>query len=290
MSNNSNYKSKIQFKQQNCNKPHLYKITNLINNKYYYGVHDGSDTENYEGSGVLLYQAYEKYGKENFIKEILMWFDTEDEAYEYEAVVVNEKMINKNNSMCYNLCVGGSGGDRYSCQTPERQAEISQKLSATATKRWEERTSEEKEEISQKRRETWDNKTEAEIAEFSQKMSEIWNNKTEEEKEEISQKRRETWNNKTETEIAEFIQKMSEVTKGENNPMFGQGHKVAGEKNGTYTMFQHPYNPNFKGNSNKISNDIRKNYPNEKQWNQLTIKERQSYKIDRQNASVLIAN
>jgi hypothetical protein len=109
MSDNSNYKSKIQFVQQICNKPHIYKITNLINQKYYYGVHDGSDTQNYDGSGVLLHQAYKKHGKENFKKEILMWFDTEDEAYEYEAVIVNEKMINKNNPMCYNLKEGGYG-------------------------------------------------------------------------------------------------------------------------------------------------------------------------------------
>lgn len=331
MSNNSNYKSKIQFKQKNCDKPHIYKITNLINQKYYYGVHDGSDTQNYEGSGLLLKQAYEKYGKENFIKEILLWFDTEDEAYEYEEIIVNEKMINKNNPMCYNLCVGGHGGDTFSCQTPERQEEIRQKCSGEnnamfgqnpfegksekeieeinqkqrdwyqnlseekkqdikqkqidfAKKQWENRTPEQKAAISQKKSETWDNRSEEEKEKIRQKKSEAatkqWEDMSPEKKAEVSQNMSEAaikmWDNKSEEEKEAIRQKQSEANKG--------------EKNGTKTMFQHPYNPNFKGNSNKISNDIRKNYPNEKQWNQLTIKERQSYKIVSPELRRLIAN
>jgi hypothetical protein len=94
-------------------KPHIYKITNNVNGKYYYGVHNGSDTANYEGSGKLLKQAYKKHGKANFSKEILLWFDTEAEAYEYEGVIVSEKMINKNNPQCYNLVKGGVGGGEF---------------------------------------------------------------------------------------------------------------------------------------------------------------------------------
>lgn len=88
-------------------KPHIYKTTNLLNGMYYYGVHNGYNVFNYLGSGRLLKEAIQKDGIENFKKEILMWFDTEDEAYEYERIIVNEKMINVNNPMCYNLCVGG---------------------------------------------------------------------------------------------------------------------------------------------------------------------------------------
>lgn len=86
-------------------KPHIYKITNNINNKYYYGVHKGNNTEKYMGSGVALKRAQEKHGLENFSKEILLWFDTEEEAYEYEAVIVNQEMVD--NPMCYNLVIGG---------------------------------------------------------------------------------------------------------------------------------------------------------------------------------------
>ena len=97
-----------RIKGRNLNKPHIYKITNNINGKYYYGVHNGNNTENYMGSGLLLKKAQAKHGIENFSKEILLWFDTIEEAYEYEAVIVNEKLINSNK--CYNISLGGNGG------------------------------------------------------------------------------------------------------------------------------------------------------------------------------------
>jgi hypothetical protein len=92
------------------NKPHIYKITNSVNGKYYYGVHNGNNTQDYNGSGRILKDAYKKYGKECWNKEILLWFNSVEEAYEYEAVIVNEKMVHKNNPMCYNIKVGGNGG------------------------------------------------------------------------------------------------------------------------------------------------------------------------------------
>ena len=99
----------IKLKGKTCNKPHIYKITNDTNGKFYYGVHNGSNTLNYEStSSVLKKSAYKKYGKENFTKEVLLWFNTEKEAYEYEGVIVNQAMVD--NPMCYNLKVGGSGG------------------------------------------------------------------------------------------------------------------------------------------------------------------------------------
>ena len=90
------------------NKPHIYKITNNIDNKFYYGVHCGKNTDSYMGSGLLLKNAQAKHGINNFSKQILMWFDTIEEAYEYEAVIVNEKLVKSKN--CYNIALGGNGG------------------------------------------------------------------------------------------------------------------------------------------------------------------------------------
>jgi hypothetical protein len=53
------------------------------------------------GSGTRLKYAYKKYGMENFSKEILKFFDTVKEAYEYEAEVVNETLMLDPN--CYNI-------------------------------------------------------------------------------------------------------------------------------------------------------------------------------------------
>ena len=88
---------------------YFYKITNNINNHYYYGVHNTDNLEDgYMGSGKRLHIAYKKYGIENFTKEILKFFDTSEEAFEYEAEVVNEKLVSNKN--CYNMVNGGKSG------------------------------------------------------------------------------------------------------------------------------------------------------------------------------------
>lgn len=87
---------------------YFYKITNHINNHFYYGVHctDNLD-DGYMGSGTRLKYAYKKYGIENFSKEILKFFDTIAEAYKYEAEIVTEDLVY--NSDCYNVQCGGKG-------------------------------------------------------------------------------------------------------------------------------------------------------------------------------------
>lgn len=59
------------------------------------------------GSGKLIKQAIKKYGVENFTKEILFVFDSEEEmnAKEKELVILGEQS--------YNLCPGGRGGFGY---------------------------------------------------------------------------------------------------------------------------------------------------------------------------------
>ena len=90
----------------------IYKITNLINNKIYIGKDTTSDS-NYFGSGLLIKRAIEKYGIENFKKEIL------DETNDYEDLSIKEKYwINYLNStdlnIGYNISKGGDGGDTLS--------------------------------------------------------------------------------------------------------------------------------------------------------------------------------
>lgn len=50
----------------------IYQITNLVNNKIYVGCHKTNDiNDEYMGSGKYLIAAQQKYGMENFKKEIL---------------------------------------------------------------------------------------------------------------------------------------------------------------------------------------------------------------------------
>lgn len=90
---------------------YFYKITNNINNHYYYGIHSTDNLEDgYMGSGVRLRKAYKKYGVENFTKEILKFFDTRKEASDYECEIVTEELVKEND--CYNSVIGGEWYDK----------------------------------------------------------------------------------------------------------------------------------------------------------------------------------
>lgn len=85
---------------------YLYKITNNINKKYYYGIHCTNDLDDgYMGSGKILHQAYEKYGIENFTKEIIQYCSSLKEVSDLEKEIVNETLIN--DPQCYNIIKGG---------------------------------------------------------------------------------------------------------------------------------------------------------------------------------------
>lgn len=85
---------------------YFYKITNNLNNHFYYGIHSTDNLEDgYMGSGTRLNYAYKKYGIENFTKEILKFFDTRKECAEYEAEMVTEELIHSKE--CYNVVGGG---------------------------------------------------------------------------------------------------------------------------------------------------------------------------------------
>lgn len=90
----------------------IYKVTNKINGKIYIGSHKTSNlNDGYMGSGKYLNYAFQKYGLENFIKEILFIFDNPEDMYAKEADIVNEAFLAEQNT--YNLKKGGFGGFDY---------------------------------------------------------------------------------------------------------------------------------------------------------------------------------
>ena len=84
----------------------VYKIVNTKNGKIYIGKHSTKNPyDNYMGSGKLINQAIQKYGIDNFIKEILYCFTNEKEAFLKEAEIVNQDFIKSENT--YNVVLGG---------------------------------------------------------------------------------------------------------------------------------------------------------------------------------------
>lgn len=96
--------------KQNGKRYHfLYRTTNLIDNKYYVGIHSTYNlNDGYLGSGKRLKRAIKKYGIENFKFEILEFFENREDVLKREEEIVNEQLIN--DPLCMNLQPGGGGG------------------------------------------------------------------------------------------------------------------------------------------------------------------------------------
>lgn len=87
----------------------LYKTTNLLNGKFYVGMHSTDDLDDgYLGSGKRLRYSIRKYGASNFKREIIKFFETRKQLIEYEEKIVDCALLKE--ELCMNLKPGGSGG------------------------------------------------------------------------------------------------------------------------------------------------------------------------------------
>jgi group I intron endonuclease len=196
----------------------IYKTTNLINGKIYIGQ-DSKNNPEYFGSGILLNRAIEKYGKENFIKEILEQCSTKDELNIREKYWINYYDA-KNNG--YNIADGGHGGNTYTEETKKRvsdmlknkqvsdetKAKISWTLKGRNTLEW------------------FINKYGEEIGteRYNQRCKDVGNfhrNKTisEDQKKKLSE-RMKTFDNYSQ----EFLHEQKRDKTAENSPMWGKKH------------------------------------------------------------------
>lgn len=101
----------------------IYQTINIVNNKIYVGRHRTENPQifdGYIGNGVNInypstymnpkyafQYAVKKYGTSNFKRSILYIFDTEKEAEEKEAEIVNKNFIERSDT--YNMILGGGG-------------------------------------------------------------------------------------------------------------------------------------------------------------------------------------
>lgn len=121
----------------------IYRIRNLINDKCYYGSSKNiekrwkrhkSDLKNNHHHNIILQRSWNKYGKENFIFEIVEICEN-NELFEKEQIYLD-------NSPNYNIGKKASGGDNLT-NNPNKK-EIITKISESVNKRYSLMTDEEK--------------------------------------------------------------------------------------------------------------------------------------------------
>lgn len=107
---------------------YIYITTNLINGKQYIGQHYGKLNDKYIGSGSLLKKAIEKYGKNNFKKDILEICDSYDTMNEAERRWINfYNAVNDENF--YNIAEGGFNSNPCAGLSEEAKEQRRKKLS-----------------------------------------------------------------------------------------------------------------------------------------------------------------
>lgn len=105
---------------------YLYRTENLINGKFYIGIHSGLENpedDGYLGSGVKFLKAVKKYGRSNFKKVVLYTFETRQEAKTKEWDLVNEEMVA--DRQCYNIAIGGDGGSKHTDEAKRKIGDAS---------------------------------------------------------------------------------------------------------------------------------------------------------------------
>ena len=106
----SNIKS---FKGQDGKYHILYRVTNKLNYMEYVGIHSTINIKKsrYIGSGKLLKEDIKKYGRTNFVFQIIEFFDSREKAKLKEKKIVNEQFVERKDT--YNIALGGGGGGSY---------------------------------------------------------------------------------------------------------------------------------------------------------------------------------
>lgn len=115
---------------------YIYKTTNLINGKIYIGRHKAKTiSKSYKGSGILLKEAINKYGKDNFLCEVIDTAETEDELNSLEIYWIDYYNA-RDLSIGYNIAAGGFGTSGYQHTSEAKQKMNEAKIGRPLTDSW----------------------------------------------------------------------------------------------------------------------------------------------------------
>lgn len=209
----------------------IYQIRNLINNKVYIGsskniqkrfiTHKRLLRKN-KSPHVALQRAWNKYGEDNFLFEIIKECSIEN-LFKEEKLHIDKISL----KMKYNTGTVG-GGDNTSMHINNKEIRI--KISNAVKSRYLNMSAQEKEQISNKMKgkgnpnynNKW-NKIQKEKLSRKQKERFIKNPNL---RNKISDTMKIQWNNKTKEEREIFKNNCRERSKGSNNPFFGSSHSL----------------------------------------------------------------
>lgn len=252
----------------------IYKMTNLINGKYYIGQHQTENPlDDYIGSGFYLNRAESAYGLSSFVKTILFDFDNFNLMNNKEKELVQLSNCFPYDQMSYNLKEGGSNGSLSKesiekCRQTKNlhKDEICNNIKAARKKYFENENNYHSHLKQMKDSGLFDQRAEKNgmYGEFlSSHMSiekyKIWHERV-------------TQSNRKKAKDPAWHKKMSEVTSGKNNGMYGVSlhDKLSPEE---IEQWKHNISLSQKG---KPGNDS---------WKNLTLEQRKE-RIDRFSKSI----
>jgi hypothetical protein len=95
---------------------YIYKTINTVNGSVYIGKKKGNFVQHYYGSGLRLIRALRKYGATVFRVEVIARAEDIVKLNELEKIYIAEYKKIFGKDQCYNIAVGGDGGDTGVCR------------------------------------------------------------------------------------------------------------------------------------------------------------------------------
>lgn len=114
---------------------YIYILTNKLSGRRYIGKHSTNNLDdNYMGSGYIIREIKKKYGKDIFLKQIIEFCKTEEEALERQKYWIKEYNALQSYNF-YNLDEGGLGHTGY-----KASQETKRKMSQAQKRRFQDKT------------------------------------------------------------------------------------------------------------------------------------------------------
>lgn len=223
-------------------KHYIYVTKNIVNGKMYVGKHTYKGKEsfdkNYLGSGYILKRAINKYGKDNFIQEILEYTNSKEENAERERF-----WIQKLNTLVpngYNVDKGGTGGGVYLSSENSKFIQLYT---------WENYTEQERQERVQKMKDGLQNPDVLKV--ISEKSKQWHSSLSDDEKQELIKKQKDGWTEEARQSHREMMSKYNKSFKMKDKLILKYGEELGIKK---YDEWKQKLSSSIKANSSLQEN------------------------------------